>query len=81
MVTLTLSKEEISALLGLMDAGVKALGRPAARACAILDEKIHLAVRGAQKAHSKPANGEGREGNGESRATDESGTDTSIALN
>ena len=44
MITVAFTKEEIGALLALMDAGVKALGRPAARACAVLDEKIALAV-------------------------------------
>lgn len=44
MINLSLSKEEIVALLSLMDAGVKALGRPAAKACAVLDDKITAAV-------------------------------------
>ena len=48
MITITFTREEIQALLALMDAGVKALGRPAARACAVLDEKIAMAVREAE---------------------------------
>jgi hypothetical protein len=44
MITVSFSKEEVAALLGLMDAGVKALGRPAAKACAVLDEKIAAAI-------------------------------------
>ena len=43
-ITIAFSRDEVAALLALMDAGVKALGRPAARACAVLDEKIAMAV-------------------------------------
>lgn len=54
MIKLELNREEIQALLALMDAGVKALGRPAARACAVLDEKIAMAVNEAA-AQPEPA--------------------------
>ena len=54
MITVAFTREEIAALLALMDAGVKALGRPAARACAVLDEKIAMAVNEAA-AQPEPA--------------------------
>jgi hypothetical protein len=57
MVILHLSRDEVSALLQLMDAGVKAIGRPAARACAVLDEKIAQAIAEADANKGKAANG------------------------
>jgi hypothetical protein len=50
MVTLHLSREETTLLLQLMDAGLRAVGRPAARACAVLDEKITRAIAEANAA-------------------------------
>jgi hypothetical protein len=59
-ISVSFSREEIAALLALIDAGVKALGRPAARACAVLDDKINTAVRAAQgpKANGQHTNQE-----------------------
>jgi hypothetical protein len=48
MITVSLTREEVQALLAFLDAGVKALGRPAARACAVLDDKIQAALRSAE---------------------------------
>jgi hypothetical protein len=48
MITLNLTKDETAALLALMDAGVKAVGRPAARACPVLDDKIQAAMWSAE---------------------------------
>jgi hypothetical protein len=48
-VAVEFTREEIAALLTLMDAGVKALGRPAARACAIIDERIAMAAQASDR--------------------------------
>jgi len=55
MITLTLTKEEAQALLALIDAGVKALGRPAAKACAILDDKVQTAFLSEQTKCAAPS--------------------------
>jgi hypothetical protein len=44
MITVAFTREEAHALLAFLDAGVKALGRPAAKACAILDDKVQAAL-------------------------------------
>lgn len=54
MITVSLTREEVQALLALMDAGVKALGRPAAKACAVLDDKIQAALRSEEGRRETP---------------------------
>lgn len=49
-VTLTLNEQEVNALVGLMDAGVKALGLQSAMAAAVLAQKIDEARKAAADA-------------------------------
>jgi len=53
-VTLTLNEQEVNALVGLMDAGVKALGLQSAMAAAVLAQKIEEARKAAADAPKEP---------------------------
>ncbi len=44
MITLTLSQDEVQALAGLIDAGVKATGIQSVKAAAVLIAKLEAAV-------------------------------------
>lgn len=54
-VKLELSQEELQALAGLIDAGVKAMGLQAARPAAVLLGKMEEAVAAANAAQEAPA--------------------------
>ena len=48
-VTLTLNNEELQAIVGLVDAGVKAIGLPSVKSAAALLVKLEAAVAEANK--------------------------------
>jgi ABC-type siderophore export system fused ATPase/permease subunit len=55
MITLTLTEQELQALVAIIDAGQKALGLQASRACAILQDKIDAAAKAAQPEEKEAA--------------------------
>lgn len=49
MITLILDERELQSLVALIDAGQKALGLPASRACAALQDRIDAAMETAKQ--------------------------------
>ena len=57
MITLTLTQDELQALAGLLDAGVKAVGLGSVKSASALLMKLEAAVEEANKADKEADNG------------------------
>ena len=50
MINISLTEQELQALMMILDAGQKALGLQASRACVVLQDRIDAAVKAANEA-------------------------------